>query len=376
MGNGKQPIPTFDQVMNTQPGKVPSFEEVMKEPVKKKDDLVLQNIAKDAGTSSKGLQPPPGMASPDTNNHYLVDLKGLYSVGTFPEGQKAASGMFSNLASSIGVKKQPVQSIGDFNKEFEEKTGRKEFTLGSDLPQISKERENKKFQEYIGESDHINTILTKVGDGDATLKDMQDLKQKAPRIFSNMKLKKGITVTEDDIPDGPNKEDSYLSRVYNQYKDISAGEKLEIGRQRREQIEPALAQNLPAASAFTGVEYKMPQNLDEAKKILSDLSDKKKQLIFIQDMDASSGFASPSGIIEKYKELNKQINEGYKAYPALKQAVSGFVFDEMSKSNPNVTPFEVGKKIFEISDPEEYALYKAAGGDQKYQPGGYGTGAY
>lgn len=262
-------------------------------------------------------------------------------------------------ASDATIKKlTSPEAISAYVKEFETRTGAGSFNLGSDLPQIKEARDERKFVKYRD----IDKRLDSIGTGEGDLKDFDTIKKETPRLFENVKKELGIE------PDATQSEDNQVWDVFTKYKSKVFDDRLEIGRERRKTLTSEIETTLPAASVFTGKEYKVPQSVDEVKQIFSDLDQKKAALA----MTIESGGGSVQNKLAQIMEAEKQIAEAEKARPALIRMVSGMVFEEQSKLNPNLEPFELGKKIYEVIDPKGYALYKAAGGDELY--GNWGSG--
>ncbi|HRG83222.1 MAG TPA: hypothetical protein PLO99_11970, partial [Chitinophagaceae bacterium] len=297
-------------------------------------------------------------------------------------GQRGVSLIVSKIAPKISPNIHKPEKVEDFIARFEDETGRKTFDLSA--PQEAsniletgraekkkKEHEEKKFLTYSEDKKRIDESLNNINSLNGSFNDFFELKKKAPKIFEAVKSSYGIDVPLDEIEDTPNKEDKYVSRIANAYKSAAAEQKLEFFRQRRSEIGTEIESTLPSASEFTGKEYSNPTSLDEAKKIISDINDKKAAMMAI----ISNSDLSPSEWAFQVGKANGEIEKGQKVLPSLRKIISGFVFDEESKNNPNVSPFEVGKKIYSIIDPQGYDLYVQAGGDKMYRAGGgFGQG--
>jgi len=76
------------------------------------------------------------------------------------------------------IKKLPIEDISEYNKRFEDITGHKELNLGSDLPQIAKAREEKKYLTYRDiEENQIKPVLNDVASGVVQSEDLKKLYQ-------------------------------------------------------------------------------------------------------------------------------------------------------------------------------------------------------
>ena len=293
----------------------------------------------------------------DTGNSYKPEtIFGDYEVGD-PESGSVISGMIGKISKPLAIPKTKRKSIDEFNLEFEQKTGRKTLNLGSDLPQIARQREAKKYEEYSAADKTVNKIVGKINSGDATLKDFFDLKKEAPRVFQGVKNQMGLQEPTNEYVDDPVKEDAYVSRVFNQYQDKTVDSKLEVARDRRMAGAQMLEKTLLDAGEFANKQYEAPKSLEEAMALVSDMKGKIAEATTKTELDINS--LSDYGA--KMKELMPAIEKGKSALPYLQQYISGAVFDRESKSNLNVSPFEVGLKIYEAMDPQGYAAYKAAG---------------
>lgn len=306
----------------------------------------------------------------DTGNSYKPEtIFGDYEVGD-PESGSVLSGMIGKLSKPLAIPKTKRKSIDEFNLEFEQRTGRKTLNLGSDLPQIARQREAKKYEEYSAADKTVKKIVAKINSGDATLKDFFDLKKEAPRVFQGVKNQMGLQEPTNEYVDDPVKEDAYVSRVFNQYQDKTVDSKLEVARDRRMAGAQMLEKTLMDAGEFANKQYEAPKSLEEATALVSDIKGKIAEATTKTELDINS----LSDYAAKMKELAPALEKGKSALPYLQQYISGAVFDRESKSNPNVSPFEVGLKIYEAMDPQGYAAYKAAGGDEAYRGGWFGQG--
>jgi len=306
----------------------------------------------------------------DTGNSYKPEtIFGDYEVGD-PESGSVISGMIGKISKPLAIPKTKRKSIDEFNLEFEQRTGRKSLDLGSDLPQIARQREAKKYEEYSAADKTVNKIVGKINSGDATLKDFFDLKKEAPRVFQGVKNQMGLQEPTNEYVDDPVKEDAYVSRVFNQYQDKTVDSKLEVARDRRMAGAQMLEKTLMDAGEFANKQYEAPKSLEEATALVSDIKGKIAEATTKTELDINS----LSDYAAKMKELAPALEKGKSALPYLQQYISGAVFDRESKSNPNVSPFEVGLKIYEAMDPQGYAAYKAAGGDEAYRGGWFGQG--
>ena len=211
----------------------------------------------------------------------------------------------------------------------------------------------------------ISKPLSKIESGEAEMKDFLDIYEKSPKQFEALKTVLNIPISKEEVPGDKFRDDNYVFRVFSDYKDKVTEGQLEMGRRRREAVGAEMTLALPKASEYTGKEYAMPKSSEEVKSIITDIQGKNalERLKF----DEQTGTLPEK--MRSAVELSKAMKEGSAALPGLTQMASGFAFDEITKSKPNATPFEVGLRIFEITDPQGYALYKAAGGDQLYKAG-------
>lgn len=347
-------------------------EEVIVEPIKKKEsiaDIGSAGSSVSSKTSDSIKEISPGVSATGESAGVMPGVQ--HSLGE--ESYLEEGGGIGSALKLAGAppKKYEAPSIEEFNKKFESFTGRKEIDLGSDLPQIKKQKEQKKYEQYRAEETVLNETIKKINSGDATMVDFIKVNKISPKVLNEVKNSVGISVLKDDIPEGENKEDSYLWRVYAGYKDKVFDQRLSYGRQRREELGDRIKENIPAVSRLTGYEYTVPTSLDDAKKILADINAKKAEFAAFTEA-ATKNFINVAP--EQTKAAIGAISEADKIMPSLIQSVKGFVFDEESKKNPSVTPFEVGKKVLEIIDPDVYAIYMNAGGDKTYREGVYGQG--
>ncbi len=218
--------------------------------------------------------------------------------------------------------------------------------------------------------EQIKEPLGNIGSGWATLKDFEKLHEKSPAKFEELKTYMGIDRVPEEAGGDKFKKDNYIYEVFSDYKDKVAESKVELGERRRASILPFVEQYLPNASKFTGAAYGVPQNLDEAKTIIDQINDKKQQINY----GIKNSSAGPAQIAMDMKRAEKEFADADQVLPGLNHLISGFVFEEESKKNPNVTPFELGLKIFEATAPQPYKLYKESGGDKLYRAGGFGQG--
>lgn len=376
MGQGNPPpLPMGFKPKEPAP-ELPKGYSVVDQPVKKKESIGDPGQApapKPAQSSPPSVVPPSPQQKTDsggtTDSRKPETIFGEFEVGE-PESGTVITGLLGKAIKPLAIPKTQRKKIEDFNIEFEETTGRKPFTLGSDLPQIAKQREVAKYQEYRKSDDAIKGILGKVNAGDATLKDFFDLKKEAPKVFQNVKNQVGIKEPENEFIEDPIKEDAYVSRVFNEYQNKALDQKIDLAKDRRQAANGLLETTLVDAGEFTNKEYKMPTSLQEATAYVNDIRQKISELTTQAQFDINS----VAGYQKKMKELTPVIEKGKAALPFLQHYISGAIFDSESKANPNTSPFDVGLKIYEAMDPQGYLAYKDAGGDQAYRGGFFGQG--
>lgn len=330
----------------------------------------LQTTSKDVSSVGIGLLPL------DEKPSIEIEAPGqLYDVSVSETTTTKPS-----ATNKIIPKEFKPESAQDFNNRFDEETGRKEFSLSEpgaatnilETDRADKKRkdfEEKKFIKNQEIKKGIDAALNNINSLDGSINDFFELKKNAPKLFDQVRLQNNIEIGPEDIQ-GDNQEDKLVSRVYNSYQDKAAEQKLELFRQRREGLSEQIDEALPVISGFTGKKYAAPKNLQEAQQILTDINEKKA-------VDRALIEADNGGIVDRTAKLalaNKAAQEAEKSLPAITQAVSGFVFEEESRNNPNATPFEIGKKIYSIVNPEGYAIYQEAGGDKMYRQGSFGSG--
>jgi hypothetical protein len=224
-----------------------------------------------------------------------------------------------------------------------------------------------------GDQKQLEDLLGKMSTTDISFDDLSKLHKISPQKFEQVKELLNIPVNADEVPEGKNKDENYVWRVYDDYRQRLTETKLNISRQKRSEIGSQLEENIPAVSEFTGNKYAIPQNIDEAKKVLDDIDKRKRaiaEMLNFSDTPVDTR-------LEQIKKAKSEFAKVDKALPAISNLISGFVFDQESKANPNISPYEVGKKIFAITNPDQYALFQDAGGDQMYRAGGtYGQAYY
>ena len=100
-------------------------------------------------------------------------------IGTGGDGRSVSSRLVSGTIKTVKpVEKVEIAGIEDYNKNFRETTGVKaeEFNLGSDLPQIKKAREEKKYLQYRDiEENELKPVVNAVRTGTASPKQLQEL---------------------------------------------------------------------------------------------------------------------------------------------------------------------------------------------------------
>lgn len=100
-------------------------------------------------------------------------------IGTGGDGRSVSSRLVSGTIKKVKpVEKVEIAGIEDYNKNFRETTGIKaeEFDLGSDLPQIKKAREEKKYLQYRDiEENELKPVVNAVRTGTASPKQLQEL---------------------------------------------------------------------------------------------------------------------------------------------------------------------------------------------------------
>lgn len=309
MGQGNPPpLPMGFKPKEPAP-ELPKGYSVVDQPVKKKESIGDPGQApapKPAQSSPPSVVPPSPQQKTDsggtTDSRKPETIFGEFEVGE-PESGTVITGLLGKAIKPLAIPKTQRKKIEDFNIEFEETTGRKPFTLGSDLPQIAKQREVAKYQEYRKSDDAIKGILGKVNAGDATLKDFFDLKKEAPKVFQNVKNQVGIKEPENEFIEDPIKEDAYVSRVFNEYQNKALDQKIDLAKDRRQAANGLLETTLVDAGEFTNKEYKMPTSLQEATAYVNDIRQKISELTTQAQFDINS----VAGYQKKMKELTPVI---------------------------------------------------------------------
>jgi len=360
MGSGKDPLGILTPTQS--PAKKPD------DPLgilKKKD---LDGISATGSVSVGGGGTLGSSAGPSgeetTPESYKPEAPTLWSK--MPVGTSLGIGKISlfNTNTFTGKPKQEYKPeyMSEFNLNFDKTIGQPELDLGSDLPQIKKETERQRYLANREKETKIQKSVDNIYSLSATLKDFDSLKKESPKVFDKIKEDWGIERLPETTSGEQYKDENFVFNVFQDYQQKATEKKLELAQKRRVELDSQIQDNIASASQFTGSNYEVPQNLEQAKKIAEDINNKKAAIIFA----ATNRGGGLSDMLASTEEATKQIAAGEKIMPALTNLISGYVFEEEAKTNPNATPFDVGKKILKIVNPQQYELYEMAGGDKPY----------
>lgn len=270
-------------------------------------------------------------------------------------GGQAKSNAQKYLGSpDIGLKDKPEIDIQDYNKRFESVTGQPSLDLGSQLPSISKTREEKKYLKYKGiEENEINPVLNDVEAGTTSGQQLSELHNNP----YGKKIAEGIVGGE--VPEGMNWDEvAYNINVQNRPKGVEAQNQYiyNLDNELSNSLKDIKVTNLSVSGGTGGAAASVTENTIGNV----DTNSPEELGRMVETLQNATGLSKDGKIVDK-DDLIKKINEKI-FYLSIDKPMHPEISALGDKTKDAITRYNIarerGKKNIETNDAANQAHFE------------------